>query len=102
MCVVEDTGSVTSRVQYLMTFVIGGYVTLVVNRWNTLRNTTLGQLWGALENLVIYSSYCCIGKGPEVSAIRDDILRFVSDRLGDSHVASCNGSTTDMRELSYC
>jgi hypothetical protein len=60
-----------------MTFVIGGYVTLVVNRWNTLRNTTLGILWGSLENLVVYSSYCCQGRGPATTSIRDDVLRYV-------------------------
>lgn len=74
---VQDTGSVTGRVQYLMTFVIGGYVTLVVNRWNTLRNTTLGILWGSLENLVIYSSYCGNGRdNAALKAIRDDVLRY--------------------------
>lgn len=43
----------TSRVQYLLSFVLGGYVTLCVNRFDKIRNEYFGNLWGGLENMNI-------------------------------------------------
>lgn len=50
---IEDTSSVTTRIQTLISFIFAAYVTIVINRWDRIRNTTLGQQWGASENLVM-------------------------------------------------
>lgn len=48
---ISSEESVVTRIQLLISFVFAGYVSLVINRWDRIRNTTLGQIWGALENL---------------------------------------------------
>lgn len=48
---IGNTVDVGTRSQILVSFVLAGYVTIVVNRWDRIRNVSLGQLWGALENL---------------------------------------------------
>lgn len=48
---IDDGDSVTARIQVLISFVFAGYVNIVINRWDRIRNTTLGVTWGALENL---------------------------------------------------
>lgn len=53
---IEDTSSVTIRIQALISFVFANYVSIVINRWDRIRNTTLGQQWGASENLVMITS----------------------------------------------
>eukprot|EP01032_Pedospumella_encystans_P008138 gene8138-9693_t len=42
---------VTARISLLISFILSGYITITVNRWDRIRNGTLGALWGALENL---------------------------------------------------
>ena len=48
---VIDNNSVTARIQVLISFVFASYITIVINRWDRIRNTTLGTAWGAIENL---------------------------------------------------
>eukprot|EP01034_Spumella_vulgaris_P023521 gene23521-29743_t len=48
---IQDENNVTARIQTLISFVFAGYISIVINRWDRIRNTTLGALWGALENL---------------------------------------------------
>eukprot|EP01031_Cornospumella_fuschlensis_P037398 gene37398-45415_t len=48
---IYDSNSVVSRIQLLISFVFAAYITLVINRWDRVRNVTLGQVWGAIENL---------------------------------------------------
>ncbi|RYG95675.1 hypothetical protein EON65_55620 [archaeon] len=48
---IYDSNSVVSRIQLLISFVFASYITLVINRWDRVRNVTLGQAWGAIENL---------------------------------------------------
>jgi len=48
---INNTSDLTARAQLLITFVLAGYITIVINRWDRIRNTTLGQLWGSIENL---------------------------------------------------
>ncbi len=72
---INDSSNVSARIQTLISFVFASYVTLVINRWDRIRNTTLGkkifeflleifckfqcsfsylgQQWGSLENLVM-------------------------------------------------
>lgn len=40
---VNDNNSVTTRIQTLISFVLAGYVSIVINRWDRIRNTTLGN-----------------------------------------------------------
>lgn len=68
---VNDSSNVSSRIQTLISFVFASYISLVISRWDRIRNTTLGMLfpsfgpltvvilsvsagqqWGSLENLV--------------------------------------------------
>lgn len=46
-----DENAVVGRIQLLISFIFAGYVNVVISRWDRIRNTTLGQTWGALENL---------------------------------------------------
>ena len=39
--------SITVRLQVLLSFVLTSYVGISLARWNTLRNTTFGQVWGS-------------------------------------------------------
>jgi hypothetical protein len=43
--------SVVNRIQFLVSFVFAGYIGIVINRWDRIRNVTLGTMWGATENL---------------------------------------------------
>lgn len=38
-----DDNAVTARIQTLISFVFASYVTIVLNRWDRVRNTTLGK-----------------------------------------------------------
>jgi hypothetical protein len=46
-----DNNAVASRIQTLISFVFAGYITIVINRWDRIRNTTFGVVWGCCENL---------------------------------------------------
>ena len=48
--------SITVRLQVLLSFVLTSYVGISLARWNTLRNTTFGQVWGSLENLYMIAA----------------------------------------------
>ncbi len=39
----SDNNAVVNRIQTLISFVLASYVTIVVNRWDRIRNTTLGK-----------------------------------------------------------
>eukprot|EP01038_Epipyxis_sp_PR26KG_P007569 gene7569-10312_t len=73
-----DEYSVVTRVLTLLSFVFAGYVGIVINRWDRVRNTTIGGLWGALENtnLLIYSMLRSDPLNPQSIAIRDKIIRY--------------------------
>jgi hypothetical protein len=51
----EDNNSVVNRIQLLISFVFASYITIVINRWDRIRNGTLGTCWGSLENLCMYA-----------------------------------------------
>jgi len=67
---------VTSRIQTLLSFVLAGYVAAVISRWNTLRNTTLGALWGALENTVLLSFRIFKGNSSHEIKYKNDCIRY--------------------------
>lgn len=85
---IEDTSSVTTRIQTLISFIFAAYVTIVINRWDRIRNTTLGQQWGASENLIMIVGRLIklhkkqtIAADPEKEeaqgqAIQDKIIRY--------------------------
>jgi hypothetical protein len=39
----SDSNAVVSRIQLLISFVLASYVTIVINRWDRIRNQTLGN-----------------------------------------------------------
>jgi len=49
----ENTSSVSSKIQTLISFVLASYISIVINRWDRIRNGTLGQFWGSLENILM-------------------------------------------------
>jgi hypothetical protein len=49
-----DGNAVAAKIQTLISFVFAGYISIVINRWDRIRNTTLGQLWGSIENLNMF------------------------------------------------
>lgn len=51
----EDNNSVVNRIQLLISFVFASYITIVINRWDRIRNGTVGTLWGSLENLCMFT-----------------------------------------------
>jgi hypothetical protein len=50
-----DANAVSSKIQVLISFVFAGYIGIIVNRWDRVRNGTLGSVWGALENLNMFA-----------------------------------------------
>jgi hypothetical protein len=68
---------ITARLQVLLSFVLASYVGLSVSRWDKLRNNTLGQLWGSLENIYMIVA---IAKDDTTNAndmkVRETVLRL--------------------------
>eukprot|EP00981_Chlorochromonas_danica_P009125 scaffold2507_cov257-Ochromonas_danica.AAC.3 len=50
---VYDDGTVTSRIQVLISFVFASYISLIISRWDRIRNTTLAQAWTAIEHICL-------------------------------------------------
>lgn len=40
---IEDNNSVVNRIQLLISFVFASYITIVINRWDRIRNNTIGM-----------------------------------------------------------
>ena len=49
-------GELLHRTKTLLAFTLVGFVSFMVNRWNTIRQMTVGTLWGAMENLNVLSN----------------------------------------------
>lgn len=73
---VDDHTVVFSRIYTLISFVFAGYITLVVNRWDRIRNTTLGQVWGAIENLNVIAFRGLKSENEENEKLKDLITRM--------------------------
>jgi hypothetical protein len=71
-----DNNSVVSRIQVLISFVFAGYITIVINRWDRIRNTTLAQMWGAIENLNMFAYRALTPENEETEKLKDLILRL--------------------------
>eukprot|EP01040_Poterioochromonas_malhamensis_P004655 gene4655-4988_t len=64
------------KIQTLISFVFAGYIGIVINRWDRVRKSTLGQIWGAIENLNMIA-YRVLGPVNEDSdKLKDLILRL--------------------------
>jgi len=61
---VYDNNSVVNRALTLVSFVFAGYITIHINRWDRVRNTTIGILWGGLENLNMESMSLLMAQAP--------------------------------------
>jgi hypothetical protein len=76
---IGNTIDIGTKSQILISFVLAGYMTIVVNRWDRIRNVTLGQFWGALENLnqisceYLHSKH---GFGPQEIELSDRFIRY--------------------------
>jgi len=75
---INNTSDLTARAQLLITFVLAGYITIVINRWDRVRNTTLGQLWGAIENLCQVNFFVLFkyGNGKQEMELSDRTIRY--------------------------
>lgn len=74
---IYSSGSVTSRIQLLISFVFAGYISIVIGRWTRVRNDTIGQLWGALEdlNLITFRIVLCSNMPADDQAM-DTVTRY--------------------------
>ncbi len=72
----SDGNAVVNRIQVLISFVLASYVTIVVNRWDRIRNTTLGQEWGAIENLNLIAYRLIQDNSEQAMKLKDMILRY--------------------------
>jgi hypothetical protein len=50
-----NQGELLGRIQFLLSFVLASYVTMMINRWATLRKM-LGSVWGGLEDSVYFAN----------------------------------------------
>ena len=71
---------VTARAQLLIELVLVAYITIVINRWDRVRNHTLHQMWAALEELS-YLSFSIvlqsdIGSIEERIQLTDKMIRY--------------------------
>lgn len=71
-----DNNAVATKIQYLISFVFAGYITIVINRWDRIRNTSLGQMWGAIENLNMFAYRALTPQNEETEKLKDLILRL--------------------------
>jgi len=76
---VNTSSDLTSRTQLLLSFVLAGYISIVINRWDRIRNTTLGQLWGAMENTcqVTFRVLFSHDHGPQEMELSELLIRYV-------------------------
>lgn len=75
---IATNSDLTSRTQLLLSFVLASYITIVINRWDRIRNVTLGQLWGAVENAcqVTFSAVFKHRRGRQEMEISDLVIRY--------------------------
>eukprot|EP01032_Pedospumella_encystans_P017306 gene17306-19727_t len=75
---VYDNNSVVNKALTLVSFVFAGYVAIVINRWDRIRNATIGQMWGALENLNMISMSILIKQAPpaEEAELSARLMRY--------------------------
>lgn len=74
--IVDNSISVFTRTQTLLSFVLAGYVTLCIQRWDKIRNDYFGKLWGSLENLVLISCDLIPGNTPLELKLKNKLLRY--------------------------
>jgi hypothetical protein len=79
-----DNSAVAARIQTLISFVFAGYISLIITRWDRIRNTTFATVWGCCENLNM-TAYKILSrnqnehseeKREEVEQLKDLILRL--------------------------
>jgi predicted membrane chloride channel (bestrophin family) len=68
---------ITGRVQFLLSFVLAGYVTNFISRWDRFRHTYVGGLWGSLENIVMLSHSMLQNNTEQDILLNDTIHRYV-------------------------
>eukprot|EP01035_Chromulina_nebulosa_P031306 gene31306-41725_t len=75
---VDNNSDLTSRTQLLLSFVLAGYISIVINRWDRVRNTTLGQLWGAVESTcqISFRVLFSHGHGQQEMELSELIIRY--------------------------
>eukprot|EP01036_Dinobryon_divergens_P030509 gene30509-39762_t len=82
---VDNNSDLTSRTQLLLSFVLAGYISIVINRWDRVRNTTLGQLWGAVESTcqISFRVLFSHGHGQQEMELSELIIRYVRLTVDD-------------------
>lgn len=73
---IDDSLSVFTRTQSLLSFVLAGYVTLCIQRWDKIRNEYVGNIWGGCESLVLISCDLIPGNSPIESNLADKLIRY--------------------------
>jgi hypothetical protein len=73
---VFDGNAVAGKIQTLISFVFAGYITIVINRWDRIRNTTLGQIWGSIENLNMFAFRTLAPETEETEELKDLMIRL--------------------------
>jgi hypothetical protein len=73
-----DKNAFSAKIQVLISFVFAGYIGVIINRWDRIRNGTLGSIWGALENLNMFAYRILNSSSPnnEVEPLKDCLLRL--------------------------
>ena len=71
-----DSSGVTDNLQFLLSFVLTGYLGLVVNRWDLMRRGTFGKFWTAGALLSMQASRF-LGSSEEDLLIKNTVDRYI-------------------------
>jgi hypothetical protein len=55
-----ESNPVTGRISLLISFILSAYITITVNRWDRIRNGTLGSLYTRLPGMMVTYPVLCI------------------------------------------
>lgn len=83
----ENTNSVSSKIQTLISFVLASYISIVINRWDRIRNGTLGQFWGSFENILMMAFKTIQNvRNIRLRELRDKSLNNKHNRKAESEI----------------
>lgn len=92
---ISDADSVTARVNILISFVLAAYISIVINRWDRIRNGSFQNVWNGLENLNMLS--CRILKDNQIkkdSSNWNSVIQMSRNEIKDTRVNQSNSSSS--------
>lgn len=75
------SGTITNSFQFLMSFILASYVSIIVSRWDRLRNELLGALWGAVENINMCSHTLFTGTNEQELTLKNTVARYARSSM---------------------